>query len=156
MAPVICVAWSPVVPLEFVCGSTDSSLCVWRVMEDEDGGNVNVCLKWGMTDRLVAIGATIGDATGLNNIQRKLLQQNGAIDKTPPMQRQRTTRKIFESLALSQSGLRYHDFFLSSDDDEEDDDEEMDGKSEGEDWRKQNYRTLHLIYLLKLNLHCAQ
>jgi len=79
MGRVTCIAWNPVMPLEFVCGSTDSSLCVWTVTEAEDGGDVNVCLKWGSTDRLVAQGAKIMDAIGLDGMQRKLLQQGGAI-----------------------------------------------------------------------------
>ncbi|GJJ73245.1 hypothetical protein EMPS_05603 [Entomortierella parvispora] len=68
---------------ELVCGSFDSSLCVWRMVE-KDSGKVDAHLKWGPNERLVAIDARITDAFGLDDRQRKLLLQRHAIDKNSP------------------------------------------------------------------------
>lgn len=73
-------AWSPTLPMEFVTGSEDSSVCVWRLAEDVDG-SVRISLVWGsFPKRLVVTGAKIADAIGLDDIQRELLQQLDAID----------------------------------------------------------------------------
>ncbi|KAG0353800.1 hypothetical protein BGZ54_002037 [Gamsiella multidivaricata] len=71
---------NPVVPLEFASGDILSSLYVWK-MTEEGGGEVDVRLKWGSTYRLVATGAKIKDAIGLDDMHRMLLQQRGAIDE---------------------------------------------------------------------------
>lgn len=75
----MCIAWNPVEPLEFVCSGMYSPLRVWRVIEDEDE-EVDVRLKWGLVNRLEATDAEITDAVGLDDMQRKLLQQGGADD----------------------------------------------------------------------------
>jgi len=79
MGPLVCLAWNPIVPQEFVCGSLYSSLTVWRVTE-AGGDEVDVRLKWGSVDRLQTSEAKITDAIDLDDMQRKLLQQGGAID----------------------------------------------------------------------------
>ena len=75
------VAWDPTLSLEFVTGSYDSSLCVWKVVDDDDESRIKVNLKWCSTDkhRLVATGARITEAIGFNEEQRRLLRQKGAI-----------------------------------------------------------------------------
>jgi len=65
MGPVICLAWNPMVPLDFVSGSVLSPLCVWRVKK-EDRGKVDVRLKWGSVDRFEVTDAKITDAIGLD------------------------------------------------------------------------------------------
>lgn len=75
------LAWNPVVPLEFVCSGFDSSLCVWKVTEDDDRDEADVRLLWRLTDRLVAVGAKIKDTIGLDDMQRRLLRQGGAEDE---------------------------------------------------------------------------
>ncbi|GJJ74482.1 hypothetical protein EMPS_06840 [Entomortierella parvispora] len=85
--PVVSIDWHPDSKLsEFVTGSLDRSVCVWKLIEDLDGG-VRVVLVWGSTDWLVSSGALITDAIGLDKMQRKLLQQGNAIDGSNLMDR---------------------------------------------------------------------
>ncbi|KAF9305584.1 hypothetical protein BGZ91_008728, partial [Linnemannia elongata] len=74
------VAWNPVVPLEFVTGSDDGSVRVWRILSAE-AGEVSVHMQWGShTGQLCAADLTFKGAVGLSPIYRKLLVQRGAID----------------------------------------------------------------------------
>ncbi|KAF9271836.1 hypothetical protein BGZ88_005540, partial [Linnemannia elongata] len=84
------VAWNPVVPMEFVTGSDDGSVRVWRI-SDVEAGIMSARMHWGShIGRLCATGLTFKGAVGLNPIYRKLLIQCGAID---------------ESLALEEDGV---------------------------------------------------
>lgn len=74
--------------MELVTGSEESSVCVWRLVEDVDG-RVRISLVWGsFPKRLVVTGAKIADAIGLDNIQRKLLQQLDAIGVFTPEEKE--------------------------------------------------------------------
>ena len=84
--PVVSIDWHPDSKLlEFVTGSLDRSVCVWRLIEGMHG-DARVVLVWGSTDWLVSSGARITDAIGLDKMQRKLLQQGNAIDESNLMQ----------------------------------------------------------------------
>ncbi|KAG0055751.1 hypothetical protein BGZ89_002284 [Linnemannia elongata] len=77
--PVTSVAWSPVVPLEFVTGSNDGSVRVWRILSAE-AGEASVHMHWGShIGRLCVADLTFKGAVGLSPIYRKLLVQRGAI-----------------------------------------------------------------------------
>ncbi|OAQ26882.1 WD40 repeat-like protein [Linnemannia elongata AG-77] len=74
------VAWNPVVPLEFVTGSDDGSVRVWRISGSE-AGDVSVRMHWGShIGRLCAADLNFKGAVGLSPMCRKLLVQRGAID----------------------------------------------------------------------------
>ncbi|KAG9063964.1 hypothetical protein KI688_004078 [Linnemannia hyalina] len=73
------IAWSPIVPAEFVTGCEDESVRVWRV--SIDGEDVVVKLFWGTNlGVLHTAGLVLKDTIGLNPMQKKLLVQSGAID----------------------------------------------------------------------------
>ncbi|OAQ32542.1 WD40 repeat-like protein [Linnemannia elongata AG-77] len=72
------VAWSPVVPMEFVTGSADGSVRVWRVL-GAGARDVSVRMQWGShIGRLCAADLSFKGAVGLGPIYRKLLAQRGA------------------------------------------------------------------------------
>ncbi|KAG9063979.1 hypothetical protein KI688_004093 [Linnemannia hyalina] len=72
------IAWSPIVPMEFVTGCEDESVRVWRV--SSDGEDVVVKLLWGTNlGVLNADGLLLSDTIGLSPMQKKLLVQR-AID----------------------------------------------------------------------------
>ncbi|KAG9065468.1 hypothetical protein KI688_001751 [Linnemannia hyalina] len=79
------VAWNPVVPMEFVTGSDDGSVRVWRISNVE-AGDVSIRMHWGShIGRLCAADLTFKGAVGLSPIYRKLLVQRGAVhDSSPP------------------------------------------------------------------------
>ncbi|KAF9271947.1 hypothetical protein BGZ88_005377, partial [Linnemannia elongata] len=73
-------SWNPVVPLEFVTGSSDGSVRVWRISVAE-AGDVSVRMHWGShIGQMCATDLTFKGAVGLSPIYRKLLVQRGAID----------------------------------------------------------------------------
>ncbi|KAK3824128.1 MAG: hypothetical protein JOS17DRAFT_833659 [Linnemannia elongata] len=73
------VAWNPVVPMEFVTGSNDGSVRVWRISNAE-AGDVLVHMHWGShIGQLCAAHLTFKGAVGLSPTYRKLLIQRGAI-----------------------------------------------------------------------------
>jgi len=76
------LAWSPTTPMEFVTASLDHSVRVWRIIERND--QVRIELKWGSTNRLVARGARITHAIGLNEDNKELLNQRYADDDNTP------------------------------------------------------------------------
>ncbi|KAF8946614.1 hypothetical protein BGZ47_011832 [Haplosporangium gracile] len=78
------IAWNPVEPLEFVTGSIDRSVRVWRISESNDsGGAVSVDLIWGSDiGMLCAFGMILVGVTGLDAVNRKLLLQRNAVDDT--------------------------------------------------------------------------
>ncbi|OAQ32611.1 WD40 repeat-like protein [Linnemannia elongata AG-77] len=78
--PVTSVAWNPVVPMEFVTGSDDGSVRVWRISSAEAGG-ISVCMHWGShIGQLCAVDLIFMGAIGLSPIYRKLLVQRGSFD----------------------------------------------------------------------------
>ncbi|KAG0061519.1 hypothetical protein BGZ90_003551 [Linnemannia elongata] len=80
--PVTSVAWNPVVPMEFVTGSDDGSVRVWRISSAK-AGVISVRMHWGShIGQLCAADLTFKGAIGLNPIYRKLLVQRGAIDNS--------------------------------------------------------------------------
>lgn len=77
---ITCLAWNPVVPLEFVTGCRDGSVRVWRVSSDE--GDVSVNLIWGtdvtgLTSKDVADVDPIDDTSlVLNRVSEALSTQS--------------------------------------------------------------------------------
>ncbi|KAG0369566.1 hypothetical protein BGX24_002359, partial [Mortierella sp. AD032] len=83
---VLTTAWSPTVPMEFVTGSWDESVRVWRV--SGKGKDVIVKLVWGANLAVLhAPGLVLKDAAGLSSANRRLLVQRGAIDDVSPLER---------------------------------------------------------------------
>ena len=65
--------------MEFVTGSDDGFVRVWRISNTE-AGDVSVHTHWGShIGRLCAADLTFKGTVGLNPINRKLLVQRGAI-----------------------------------------------------------------------------
>ncbi|KAG9069576.1 hypothetical protein KI688_010480 [Linnemannia hyalina] len=74
------VAWNPVVPMEFVTGSDDGSVRVWRISGAETG-DVSIRMRWSSyIGQLYVVGLTFKGAVGLSSLSKKLLVQRGAID----------------------------------------------------------------------------
>ncbi|KAF9144372.1 hypothetical protein BG015_000133 [Linnemannia schmuckeri] len=72
--PIKSIAWNPVVPLEFVTGSRDRSVRVWRISEGSDGSEVSADFVWGSNvGMLCASGMRIDGIVGLDAVNRKLL-----------------------------------------------------------------------------------
>ncbi|KAG0047029.1 Target of rapamycin complex subunit lst8 [Gryganskiella cystojenkinii] len=71
--------------LDFVTGSKDHSVGVWRIVTASDGADkVRVELVWGsLPGRLVSSGTKITDAVDLSSTQRTMLRQRQAIDESP-------------------------------------------------------------------------
>ncbi|OAQ32700.1 WD40 repeat-like protein [Linnemannia elongata AG-77] len=79
---VTCVAWNPVVPMEFVTGSDDGSVRVWRISGAE-AGNVSVRMHWSShSGRLCAVDLAFEGVVGLSPINRKLLVQRSAAGRS--------------------------------------------------------------------------
>ncbi|OAQ22489.1 WD40 repeat-like protein [Linnemannia elongata AG-77] len=75
-------AWNPAVPMEFVTGSDDGSVRVWRI-SDAEAGDLSICMQWGTRiGQLSASDLTLKGAVGLCPIYRKLLVQRGAVDES--------------------------------------------------------------------------
>ncbi|KAG0269029.1 hypothetical protein BGZ95_002218, partial [Linnemannia exigua] len=77
-----CLAWDPLVALEFVTGGKDGSVRVWRIANPDhtNGGSVSVQMLWGNdVGHLCASDLMFKDTIGLSLINRKLLVQRGAI-----------------------------------------------------------------------------
>ncbi|KAG0287397.1 protein with putative role during mitosis, partial [Linnemannia gamsii] len=76
---ITCLAWNPVTPMEFVSGSTDGSVRVWR-MASQDDGVAYVRMLWGNdVGRLCTSDLMFKGAIGLSPINRQLLLQRGAV-----------------------------------------------------------------------------
>ncbi|KAG9069560.1 hypothetical protein KI688_010464 [Linnemannia hyalina] len=74
------VTWNPVAPMEFVTGSDDGSVRVWRISGAE-AGNVSVYMHWGShVGELCAADLTFKSAVGLSSLSHRLLVQRGAVD----------------------------------------------------------------------------
>ncbi|KAF8932302.1 hypothetical protein BGZ47_011456, partial [Haplosporangium gracile] len=79
------IAWNPVVRNEFVTGSIDRSVRVWRILEGDDSGNgsVSVELVWGSSvGMLGAAGMRLDGVVGLDVGNGRLLKQRGAVGDT--------------------------------------------------------------------------
>ncbi|KAF8927044.1 hypothetical protein BGZ58_010674 [Dissophora ornata] len=77
------VAWNPLDSMEFVTGSWDQSVRVWRLAEEQDDVSLSVSLLWSVhPSRLNATNAKIKDAVGLSKVNRELLSQHGATGET--------------------------------------------------------------------------
>ncbi|KAF9338635.1 hypothetical protein BGZ91_008338 [Linnemannia elongata] len=77
--PVEDVVWRPD-KLEFATASDEGSIRAWRVVEDTKSGRVSVRLLWSSGQALLsASGAILHGTVGLSPIDRKLLEQRGAI-----------------------------------------------------------------------------
>ncbi|KAG0282466.1 hypothetical protein BGZ97_008984, partial [Linnemannia gamsii] len=76
-----CLAWNPVVPMEFVSGCDDGSVRVWKISIGDDGGVGAVRMHWGNdVGRLCASGLIFKGAVGLSPISQRLLVQRSAVD----------------------------------------------------------------------------
>ncbi|KAF9116912.1 hypothetical protein BGX30_005818, partial [Mortierella sp. GBA39] len=93
MEAVKSVAWNPVVPLEFVTGSADGSVRVWRISNTEAGG-MSVHMHWGShIARLCTEDLTFKGAVGLGPISQRLLVQRGTVVKSLPSREERFIRE---------------------------------------------------------------
>jgi WD40 repeat protein len=73
------VAWSPVIPMQFVAHYSGKTFRVWRV--SSDGRKAVVRMQWGSNLRILnAEGLVFKSPVGLSPINRKLLVQRGAVD----------------------------------------------------------------------------
>ncbi|KAG0048825.1 U3 small nucleolar RNA-associated protein 13, partial [Linnemannia elongata] len=71
---VLSIAWSPTVPMEFVTGSWDESVRIWRVSSDDKDAVVK--LLWGTNLAVLhADGLLLKGTTGLGLTEHKLLVQ---------------------------------------------------------------------------------
>lgn len=81
LAQIQCLTWSPADPLEFVTGCDDGFVCVWRIIEVKS--KFSVQLVWGtLASHLTATGTLIDQVEGLTDMQKKLLVQRDAIDRS--------------------------------------------------------------------------
>jgi WD40 repeat protein len=73
------VAWSPVVPMEFVTSTDNGTVQVWRMSVDE-GEDIAVKMVWGShLTSFYAEGAIFANAKGLDPVSQKILVQHGAL-----------------------------------------------------------------------------
>jgi WD40 repeat protein len=73
------VAWNPVVPMEFVAGTGNGTVQVWRMSVGESG-DIAVRMVWGPhLDILCTEGAIFANAKGLDPIYQKLFVQRGTL-----------------------------------------------------------------------------
>ncbi|KAF9274165.1 hypothetical protein BGZ88_003219, partial [Linnemannia elongata] len=76
------IAWNPAVPLEFVTGSDDGSVRVWRI-QDAEVNDVSIRMSWGYhIGQLCAADLTFKGAIGLGSLSQRLLVQRGAVDES--------------------------------------------------------------------------
>ncbi|KAH7038667.1 WD40-repeat-containing domain protein [Linnemannia elongata] len=77
-----CLAWNPEGSLmEFVSGSADGSVRVWKISTRTDGGVESVSMVWGNNvGRLCTSGLTFEGAIGLSRLSYTLLVQRGAVN----------------------------------------------------------------------------
>lgn len=75
------IAWNPAVLIEFVTGSADGSVRVWRIPSAEAGG-ISIRMRWGSyTGQLCTADLTSKGAVGPSSLSRRLLVQRGAINE---------------------------------------------------------------------------
>ncbi|KAK3824095.1 MAG: WD40-repeat-containing domain protein [Linnemannia elongata] len=81
-----CLAWNPKGGLmEFVSGSADGSVRVWKISTRADGGVESVGMVWGNNvGRLCTSGLTFEGAVGLSRLSYTLLVQRGAANSGWP------------------------------------------------------------------------
>ncbi|KAG9071880.1 hypothetical protein KI688_006097 [Linnemannia hyalina] len=75
------LGWNPVVALEFVTGSDDGSVRVWRIVSHDgvNGGDVSVQMLWGNDAGLLCVSdLTFKGAVDLSSVNQNLLVQRGA------------------------------------------------------------------------------
>ncbi|OAQ25337.1 WD40 repeat-like protein [Linnemannia elongata AG-77] len=82
------LGWRPDA-LEFATSCNDGSVRVWKLVQDEDTGEVEVKMIWSSGCIGLAVSdAVFSDAVGLSSINRKLLKQRGAFVEIPSIQLQ--------------------------------------------------------------------
>ncbi|KAG9069577.1 hypothetical protein KI688_010481 [Linnemannia hyalina] len=75
------VAWNPAVSMEFVTGSDDGSVRVWRISGAETG-DVSIRMRWSSyIGQLYVVGLTFKGAVGLSPLSERLLIQRDAINE---------------------------------------------------------------------------
>ncbi|KAF9294028.1 hypothetical protein BGZ88_004560 [Linnemannia elongata] len=80
------LGWRPDA-LEFATSCNDGSIRVWKLVQDEDTGEVKVKMIWSSGCIGLAVSnAIFTDVVGLSAINRKLLKQRGAIIENPSLQ----------------------------------------------------------------------
>lgn len=63
------IAWNSVTPLEFVTGSYDRSVRIWRISESSDGDTVSVDLVWSSNIGILgAFGVLLEGVVGLDEV----------------------------------------------------------------------------------------
>ncbi|KAG0054702.1 hypothetical protein BGZ89_002566, partial [Linnemannia elongata] len=133
---VVAIAWNPVVPLEFVTGSQDRSIRVWRISDSNDGGVVSVEMVWGSNVGVLgASGMRIDDVIGLDAESRRLLIQRGAVDGNS-VSKEDESNPSSGGVVKAGDGKESDDGEEETDDDEDTDDDEEetdDGEEETDD-----------------------
>lgn len=82
------LSWRPKA-LEFATSCKDGSIRVWKLVEDEETGEVAVMMIWSSGSVGLAVSdAVFTDAIGLSSINRRLLKQRGAFVGIPSIQLQ--------------------------------------------------------------------
>ncbi|KAF9335978.1 hypothetical protein BGZ91_010226 [Linnemannia elongata] len=82
------LGWRPDA-LEFATSCKDGSVRVWKLVQDEDTGEVEIKMIWSSGCIGLAVSdAVFADAVGLSSINRKLLKQRGAFVEIPSIQLQ--------------------------------------------------------------------
>ncbi|OAQ35806.1 WD40 repeat-like protein [Linnemannia elongata AG-77] len=130
---VMAIAWNPVVPLEFVTGSQDRSIRVWRISDSNDDGVVSVEMVWGSNVGVLgASGMRIDDVIGLDAESRRLLIQRGAVDGNS-VSKENESNPSSGGVVKAGDGKESDDGEEETDDDEEDTDDEEDDTDDEEE-----------------------
>ncbi len=100
------LAWKEIADSSYlVTGCGDQSVRAWQVIEEE--GRYQVRLSWSTThDRLILTDTAIQDVQGLSPVNKKLLQQRGAVGEPQPAARLREASKKVAHLVSGASGFR--------------------------------------------------
>lgn len=73
----------PVKSLEFVTGSQDRSVRVWKILDHGDGKDFTVRMLWGTNlGRLHVSGLVFEDLSDLSPVNMKLLEQGGGVSES--------------------------------------------------------------------------
>jgi len=100
------IAWSTAPGMNyFVTGCNDHSVRMWEVVEDDDVYHVRV--HWRLVSgELNVTGTSMQDVQGLGQLNRRLLEQRGAVGKPLHADRMRETSKNVFSMSSVISALR--------------------------------------------------
>ncbi|KAG9062251.1 hypothetical protein KI688_006583 [Linnemannia hyalina] len=85
-----CIAWNPTGTLEFVTGSDDHAVRVWRI--SDDNGSASVRLIWGSDAGFLCLSGVISaSAIGLSAVNQQLLIQRRTVDVSSALEEDKGT-----------------------------------------------------------------